>query len=145
MKTALIIMTVMGCDCDAKQCEYIRTADAGWTSMRDCERDLSREIKSRKDMSYPLITAACGPAARSNGHLLASVSPKITIPAHIGDRPIAADMAIGVPVEPRVILAKRTRFGYQTVTDTVDRAVMGTVSVASRAADWVRQYALLGD
>ncbi|PRD44413.1 hypothetical protein C5748_07510 [Phyllobacterium phragmitis] len=143
MKTALIIMTLMGCDCDAKQCEYIRTADAGWTSMQDCEKDLARQIKSRKEMGYPLITAACGPAGQSGRHLLASVSPKITIPTHIGDRP-PNDAATGVPVEPRGVLAKRTRFGYQTVTDTVDKAVMGTVSVASRAAGWVRQYALLG-
>ncbi|KXF79262.1 hypothetical protein ATN84_05965 [Paramesorhizobium deserti] len=143
MKTALIVMTLMGCDCDAKQCEFIRTADAGWTSMQDCEKDLAREIKSGRDVAYPLITAACRPAGPSGQHLLASVSPKITVPSHIGDRP-TFHAATGVPVESRVVLAKRSRFGYQTVTDTVDRAVTGTVSVASRAAGWVRQYALLG-
>ncbi|MBB2972521.1 hypothetical protein [Mesorhizobium sp. RMAD-H1] len=143
MKTALIVMTLMGCDCDAKQCEYIRTADAGWTSMQECEKDLAREIRGGRDMAYPLITATCRPAGPAGRHLLASVSPKVTLPAHIGDRP-TMDAAAGIPVEPKVVVAKRTRFGYQTVTDTVDRAISGTVSVANRAAGWVRQYALLG-
>jgi len=143
MKTALIVMTLMGCDCDAKQCEYIRTADAGWASMQDCEKDLAREIKSGKDVAYPLITATCRPAGPAGQHLLASAAPKITVPAHIGDRP-TVDAAAGVPVESKVAVAKRTRFGYQTVTDTVDRAITGTVSAANRAAGWVRQYALLG-
>ncbi len=69
MKTALVLMTLLGCDCDASQCEFVDTVDAGWTSVEACRADIGGEVAARGGV-YPTLIASCDrqvwPAVASN-------------------------------------------------------------------------------
>ncbi len=139
MKTALIVMTLMGCDCDAKICEYIKTADAGWSSIERCRADLESEIRRNTKAGYPLITATCT-VKSAPGTAVASGS--FTVPAPAGHRPIET-LALGTPIDAPVTVATKTSFGYRMITVPLTHAYDSTATAATRAAGWVRHYAML--
>jgi hypothetical protein len=139
MKTVLIVMTLMGCDCDAKICEYIKTADAGWTSIERCRADEENQIRQNTKVDYPLITATCT-AKSAPGPVVASRS--FTVPEPAADRPIET-LALGTPVAAPVTVATKTKFGYRMITVPLTHAYDSTATAATRAAGWVRRYAML--
>ncbi|HMF68059.1 MAG TPA: hypothetical protein VK602_10675 [Phyllobacterium sp.] len=139
MKTVLIVMTLMGCDCDAKICEYIKTADAGWTSVERCRADQENQIRQNIKVDYPLITATCT-VKSAPGAVVASHS--LTVPAPAADRPIET-LALGTPIEAPVTVATKTTFGYRMITVPLTHAYDSTATATSRAAGWVRRYAAL--
>ena len=139
MKTALIVMTLMGCDCDAKICEYIKTADAGWTSVERCSADLESEIRWNTKADYPLITATCTERSTPGA---AVASRSFTVPAPAADRPIET-LALGTPIDAPVSVATKTSFGYRMITVPLTHAYDSTATAATRAAGWVRHYAML--
>ena len=47
IKTALVAMTIVGCDCDANLCEFIAETPAQWTSVADCEAAMRSQIVGR--------------------------------------------------------------------------------------------------
>ncbi|MEO9340425.1 hypothetical protein ABFT80_23720 [Mesorhizobium sp. SB112] len=59
MKTALVMMVLLGCDCDGVECQYVRTIPSGWSNIETCEAAIERQIASEQ-ASYPLMTAHCG-------------------------------------------------------------------------------------
>ncbi len=138
MKTALIVMTLMGCDCDAKVCEYIKTADAGWTSIETCRADLESQIRQNTKVDYPLITATCTMKSAPG----TTVAKSFTVPAPAGDRPIET-LALGTPIDAPVTVATKTSFGYRMITVPLTHAYDSTATAATRAAGWVRRYAML--
>ncbi|UGX85837.1 hypothetical protein [Phyllobacterium meliloti] len=140
MKTALIIMTLMGCDCDAKICEYIKTADASWTSVENCRADLENQIRKTAGVSYPLVTATCTIKAKHPSTLVASRS--FAIPQPAPDRPLDT-IALGTPIDAPVTVAQKTSFGYRMIEVPLAHAYDSTAEAASRAAGWVRRYAML--
>jgi hypothetical protein len=139
MKTALIVMTLMGCDCDAKICEYIKTADAGWTSVENCRADLESQIHKAAGVNYPLVTATCTVKARHPSTLAAR---SFVIPEPAPDRPLDT-IALGTPVDAPVTVGKKTSFGYRMIAVPLTHAYDSTADAASRAAGWVRRYAAL--
>jgi hypothetical protein len=138
MKTALIVMTLLGCDCDAKVCEYIKTADAGWITVESCRADLEKQIRQNTDVDYPLITATC--TAKSVPGV--AVAKALTRPAPAPDRPIET-IALGIPVDALVAVAAKTSLGYRIITLPLTHAYDKTAIAATRAAGWVRRYASL--
>ncbi|EJM99844.1 hypothetical protein [Phyllobacterium sp. YR531] len=138
MKTALIVMTLMGCDCDAKVCEYIKTADTGWTTMETCRADLEAQIQKTGKVDYPLITASCSTSSQPG---IAVASRSFKIPAPAIDRPIET-IAMGTSIEPQRQVEKRS-LSYRLITMPFNQAVDGTASVVGRTAGWVRHYASL--
>ncbi|MBZ8134515.1 hypothetical protein [Afifella sp. IM 167] len=58
MKTAIVLMTLLGCDCDASQCLVVDTLDTGWRSVAECRADIAGEVASRTD-AYPTLVATC--------------------------------------------------------------------------------------
>ncbi|MBA8877930.1 hypothetical protein [Phyllobacterium myrsinacearum] len=139
MKTALIVMTLMGCDCDAKICEYIKTTDAGWTSVENCRADLENQIRKTAGVDYPLITATCTIKAK---HPSTLVARSFAIPEPAPDRPMDT-IALGTPVDVPVTVGKKTSFGYRMIAVPLTHAYDSTADAASRAAGWVRRYAML--
>lgn len=65
IKTALVAMTVMGCDCDAKVCEYLGETPAQWATVAECQTAMKSQIERRRDFDYPLISGVCQPVAGS--------------------------------------------------------------------------------
>lgn len=58
MKSVLIVMTLLGCDCDGIQCQYLHTVSSGWTNVEACQADIEKQIAAQK-ASYPLLEAKC--------------------------------------------------------------------------------------
>ncbi len=64
LKTAIITATILGCDCDARQCEYIRDEPAQWSTIEDCETDVRARTFAGAGPAYPTVIAVCyAPAA----------------------------------------------------------------------------------
>lgn len=139
MKTALIVMTLMGCDCDAKVCEYIKTADTGWSSVETCRADLESQIRKTGNVDYPLITATC---TVKSAPVTAIAARSLTVPSPASDRPLET-IALGTPIEAPVTVARRTSFGYRMIAVPLTHAYDSTATAATRAAGWVRRYTML--
>ena len=58
LKSAVVAMTILGCNCEQNTCEYIRTADLQLASVADCQSRMASEIR-KTDAEYPLIVAVC--------------------------------------------------------------------------------------
>lgn len=91
MKSVLIVMTLLGCDCEGIQCQYLHTVSSGWTNVEACQADIEKQIAAQK-ASYPLLEAKC--VARSDEQppaLLSQVDRPATSKADVttGDQAVA--------------------------------------------------------
>lgn len=59
MKTALIAMTILGCDDNVSQCEYVATAQEHWVSVELCHASSERVLERYGNVSYPMVVAVC--------------------------------------------------------------------------------------
>ncbi len=59
MKTALVAMTVMGCDCDARLCEFIAETPPQFATVTECEAAMKAQIVRHDNFDYPLISGIC--------------------------------------------------------------------------------------
>lgn len=59
LKTALVAMTIVGCDCDAKLCEFVSETPARWASVAECESAVKAEAVRSPGVDYPLVTGIC--------------------------------------------------------------------------------------
>ena len=58
IKSALVAMTILGCNCEQNTCEYVRTAGIPSTSIAECQSRMKAEIE-RTNAEYPLLVAVC--------------------------------------------------------------------------------------
>ncbi len=59
MKTALVLMTFLGCDDSATDCHYIATSQQRWTSIELCDAVSEKELERYANASYPVVVAVC--------------------------------------------------------------------------------------
>lgn len=59
MKTAFVVMTIMGCDDTVTQCNYLETIDRTWTSIALCDAQAEELMARVQDENYPVIVAVC--------------------------------------------------------------------------------------
>lgn len=59
MKTAIIVMTILGCGHGENACEYIRTVNGGWTSQTACQAQTDTHLRASADENYPNVIAVC--------------------------------------------------------------------------------------
>jgi hypothetical protein len=59
LKTALVAMTIVGCDCDAKLCEFVSETPAQYASLAECEAAAKAEAIRTPGVDYPLVTGIC--------------------------------------------------------------------------------------
>ena len=59
MKSALILMTIMGCDDTATQCHYIETVDHTYATVADCNDETGKRLDALSLKDYPMILAVC--------------------------------------------------------------------------------------
>ena len=75
IKTALVAMTIVGCDCDAKLCEYIGETPAKWSTIAECEAAMKSQILHQRNFNYPLVSGICrAKGSASSSHLAAIAS-----------------------------------------------------------------------
>ncbi len=116
LKTAIITATILGCDCDAKQCEYIRDEPAQWTTVEDCEADVRTRTFEGAGPAYPTVVAVCyAPAA-----IAATAEPGVTA--------AAAEETHSTPTAGRFFAG--TVKGYVVVRRSLGTAVDATFDAA---------------
>lgn len=59
MKAALIVMTILGCDHDVSQCQYISTVNGTWPSVAQCDTDSQAQLPKFSNANYPVVVAVC--------------------------------------------------------------------------------------
>lgn len=59
LKTALVAMTIVGCDCDAKLCEFVSESPAQFASIAECEAAVHATAVRTPSPDYPLVTGIC--------------------------------------------------------------------------------------
>jgi hypothetical protein len=135
IKAAIISATILGCDCDARQCEYIRDEPAQWTTIEDCESEIARRNLDGAGPAYPTVIAVCyAPAASTAQAAAPEASPSGTQQAE------AAEAA--TPTSGRIFAG--TMKGYVVVRRSLGSAVDATLDAARWTADRVGALALPG-
>ncbi|HEV7306523.1 hypothetical protein [Ensifer sp.] len=97
MKAAMIVMTILGCDHDVNQCQYISTVNGSWPSIAQCDTASHGQLPRFSNANYPVVVAVCESSAPAD---LAVTAP-----------PPAGSQAIQAPEqapEPEPNLPKRT-------------------------------------
>jgi len=129
IKSAFIAMTIIGCDCDAKLCEFIRDNPPEWTTMEECEAALKSRAIRNSDIDYPTVVAICSKLDRGEQPVMEATAEPVEASPEAAPARVAAASESG-------ILA-RTAGGYRTVRHTLGRAAGGTVDLARDTAGWV--------
>ena len=123
IKESLVVMALVGCDCDAKTCDYIRTAETGWATKAECEADIGRRIVTQHE-NYPLVIAVC-----RDGGEGATVASNTSAPAEAATEQVR--LAVGdLSAVPRADDVSHDALGRIT---TLFRTVDGYVSVREKA------------
>ncbi len=124
MKTAIVVMTILGCGHGENACEYIRTVDAVWATPTECQMQAETHLKASVDANYPNVVAVC------------AKKPK---PAEIAAEPVAPPVARDVIVREAGVLDRI----YDSLPDVEDAqaAVSGLIGVtrsgASQLSGWL--------
>lgn len=142
MKTALVVMTIMGCDDSVTHCNYIRTVDSTWRTVALCDAQADAQMSRIQDEDYPVIVAVCESAhdrvtLDMAGHL--PDSPSAGSPAPDAGPP-AGDVGTGEVDEARRGLAVRAlRIVRRALPDgAAVRSVVSTpVRIVEDGYSWV--------
>lgn len=149
IKTALVAMTIVGCDCDAKLCEYIGETPAKWSNIADCEAAMKDQmLRHRKGFSYPVVSGICRTVQPQTAMTVSAAPPQAALVPL--DDEIAA---LGLqrperPVGPRPVpvaeistggdaILYRTESGYTLVKTNLDRTFSNTAMILKRSAGWL--------
>ncbi|MGF6171879.1 hypothetical protein [Ensifer sp. 4252] len=95
MKAALIVMTILGCDHDVNQCQYISTVDGTWPSIAQCDTDSQKQLPRFSNANYPVVVAVCessGPGLATN-----DAQPEVAVPLSETPAPQAAEEQPDLP------------------------------------------------
>jgi hypothetical protein len=161
IKTALVAMTIVGCDCDARLCEYIGETPAKWSTIADCEAAMKSQMLHERNFNYPLVSGICRTTQMPSSQLAATASqPELTtatraatdpLPEELSDRPSIAvgSQATATETEAATPAAYesvvdggrsvlyRTNNGYALVKTDLGRAASATIGMAKRSATWL--------
>jgi hypothetical protein len=130
IKSALVAMTILGCNCEQDTCEYVRTAGIPSTSISECQSRMNVEIE-RTNAEYPLLVAVCEnlPEQPAAVQRAAAAAPQ-TVP--LSDRETLAALA------PRSILA-RTRDRYSAIMSTAKDGLGNAAEFVTIPASWLQR------
>lgn len=160
IKTALVAMTIVGCDCDAKLCEYIGETPAKWSSLADCEAAMKTQVLRHGNFGYPLISGVCRTVQKPASKLASAPMPHGSAPPAVITDEITA-LGLRRPEMPvrsgktavtdadakpsfydevidggRAVLY-RTENGYALVKTGLSQTVSDTASAMGRSAGWL--------
>jgi hypothetical protein len=146
IKTAIVALTVVGCDCDAKLCEYITETTARWTTIEECEAAMTAQILRQGEYDYPLISGVCRTVPASDAQMVAAASDGWNLaagPASVSGFASASISTIERPaLYDGVLEGTRTVFrkagdGYHLVRSGLDGAADATMDLLRKSASLV--------
>lgn len=59
VKTAMIVMAIMGCDDSATKCTQLSVSEPKWPTVAACDKDSEKELTRYANAHYPMIIAIC--------------------------------------------------------------------------------------
>ena len=130
IKTSLVAMTLLGCDCDANVCQFVFEMPAQWASIADCEAAMKTQILRNSDLNFPMITGQCRVVGQSD----------VELALHKG--PDAPSAGTGLPearpaAGSRRLVFQRTADSYRLVSSSVGWAADFVYQTAANAANQV--------
>lgn len=75
MKTALIMMTILGCDDSVSQCEFVETPPERFVSIELCNAASEQVLGRYTNIAYPTAVAVCQMPPRDITDALAAEAP----------------------------------------------------------------------
>jgi hypothetical protein len=89
MNSALIIMTILGCNDAGTDCHYIATVNQRWPTIEMCDSVSEKQLPSYTNAPYPVLIAVC-----QNPETIAGATPTPT------EKPATAPATADVPQAP---------------------------------------------
>lgn len=132
LKPALVALTVMGCDCDARLCVPLAGSDARFATLGECEAAVVPAIR-QGSATYPLVTARCVVDSPAAFPMLATFDNG-TAPAAAPARPLASG-AIHLGGSGQT-LVYRVGDVYVAARGELGRMLGEAASMAVGAAGW---------
>lgn len=141
IKTTLVAMTVMGCDCDAKLCEYIGETPAQWSTVAECQAEMKTQIEKRRDLNYPLISGVCQAVPAQELALRAAspaASPGTVVPITPDPGRSGPERRVSLLYSAAVdggrIVFRKSADGYMLVRSGVGHVATGAVTLVKWTA-----------
>lgn len=141
LKTALVAMTVVGCDCDAKMCEFIRATPPEWSTVAECEEALKSRAVRDADSGYPTIVAICRSTQESPVRMASAPAIDASTTASTSSAVPAQEFATGetrsimLRASDRYVLARNAVTGFAGgAVEFVGGVAGGTGDVVAGAA-----------
>lgn len=142
IKEGLVAMALIGCDCDAKMCEYIRTTDQQWANVADCESDIQKRVVRQQD-NYPLVIAVC--RDMSEAPVMAATTPRTDLSPSTQVRLVAGSIVtegsqgeVSTDSLGRITTVFKTLNGYVSVRDTVGSTWSSASQHALDTMSWLK-------
>ncbi|MBX3569438.1 MAG: hypothetical protein KF914_15360 [Rhizobiaceae bacterium] len=151
IKTALVALTVVGCDCDARLCEFISETPPTWQSVAECEAAAAHQIATSRSLNYPLVTSICRqhPAAtQAETVAQASSEPPQAKAAGGAAQERSPDIERGLYrtlADGSAVVYRRGAEGYVTLRSGFEAVAGRAVGLLRRSADTVLSARLVGN
>lgn len=130
IKTTLVAMTLLGCDCDANVCQFVSEMPAQWASIADCEAAMKTQVLRNSDLDFPMITGQCRVIGQSANEL--ALQGDQDQPASTIDRRDLASAS-----GSRSLVFERTANSYRIVSSSFGWAADVVFQTAANAASKV--------
>lgn len=137
VKTALVAMTLLGCDCDANVCQFVTELPQQFASVPECEAAMQSHVLRSSDLDYPLVTGQCR-VVGDPGIRLADAGAPDSLAASLATAETPAvprDGRTAVPARGSSSLVfEKTASSYRMVATGVGRAADFVFQTARSAA-----------
>ena len=155
MKTALIIMSILGCDDSGSQCHYVETVEQRFASISDCDAVAPERLNGYGHLAYPTVIAVCEPLVEPEGTVAAvsgaaeqADAPETENPASLPAHPIPkadipdprAPEIVNMVVDEKPGLAARVLAKFQKAvqpSETVKAIANAPLHFVSDSYSWV--------
>lgn len=127
MKTALILMTIMGCDDTATQCHHIQTIDQNYAGVAECNAQTDARLDALGTADYPMILAVCEAKPET-----AELRPEATVTAGAAEPAAAATVEVdagmpAVPPRPKADVEQKQAMQAPEAEEAVSPGVLTSV------------------
>ena len=75
MKTALIILSLFGCDDAGASCQSLTVSETRFKSVPACEQQIGPSLEETAWLDFPMVFAYCGTAAETNAVAMELAAP----------------------------------------------------------------------
>ncbi|MEL6203273.1 MAG: hypothetical protein AAFR39_13040 [Pseudomonadota bacterium] len=143
MQEALFVLTVLGCNDAATQCQRMETEQVQYVSLEDCYADSEAMMVANSDAPFPVFLARCDTlgsqpteAAINDVVMTGSLEPPVLDETETATSQESTQAAeVQEPVKPGVWYRVRPRNVISTVTKPAKGLVEGAGNVASSAVE----------